>query len=69
MTEKNASMKAFLPALGIVFGAAAGLLICVLCNFQITFGAAFGAAVGLLIGLALFNLLRKKDTPQSGDGA
>jgi hypothetical protein len=53
MSKKNKSMKALFPALGLVFGAAAGTVIFVLCNLQIAFGIVIGAAAGLLIGLAL----------------
>jgi predicted MFS family arabinose efflux permease len=60
MQFKIKSMKAFLPALGLVFGATAGTIISVLCGFQIPFGIVIGAAAGLLFGLAILNLSADK---------
>ncbi|NLL45320.1 MAG: hypothetical protein GX250_00745 [Clostridiales bacterium] len=69
MPKDKKSMKAFLPALGLVFGAALGIGVSVLFDFQIAFGAVFGAAAGLLIGLVYLSLSRGKNKPQDGDGA
>ncbi len=69
MSEKNQSMKAFMPALGLVFGSGAGVIITVLCDFKIAFGVIIGAAAGLMIGLVFSHLYHGKNKPQDGDNA
>lgn len=69
MSKKNQSLKAFLPALGLVFGAGAGALIAVVYGFRIAFGIVIGAAAGLLIGLVFSHLYQGRNKPQDGDDA
>ncbi|HHX74773.1 MAG TPA: hypothetical protein GX699_07705 [Firmicutes bacterium] len=69
MFKKSESMKRFLPAPGLVFGAGVGTVISVLCNFQIALGVVLGAAAGLLITLVFSNLSRGENRPPDGDGA
>lgn len=65
MSGKYKSVKMFLPAMGIIFGAGAGMLVPVFYDLQMPFGVVFGAAAGLLIGLVFSNLFGGKDGPKN----
>ncbi len=62
MSDKSKSMTNISSALGLVFGAAAGLLISILCSFSIALGIVFGAAIGLIIGIMFFSYSKSKMT-------
>lgn len=59
MSGKSNSMTNMSSALGLVFGAAAGLLISILCSFSIALGVIFGAGFGLVIGTIIFSYPKK----------
>ncbi len=67
MSKKNQTVKSMLPALGIVFGTGAGILISVLYVFPLWGGVAGGAAAGLLIGMIASNLFGKRNGTKDGD--
>ena len=59
MTSKGKSLINTAPALGLVFGAGAGLLLSVLCSFSIPLGITLGAAAGLIVGSAVYALSKR----------
>jgi hypothetical protein len=62
MSGKN---KLVSPALGLVFGAGAGLLVSILCSFSIAMGIVFGTAIGLIIGAIITGFTHKKNDNDS----
>lgn len=67
MPKNNQSTNSLLAALGLVFGAGAGVLLSVVCSFSIWAGIAGGAALGLLVGLIASNLFGKQSGARKND--
>jgi len=61
MAKQNKAMKALFPALGIIFGAAVGLLCSVLYSLNVAGGVIIGGAAGLLSGVVFGNMFGQKD--------
>lgn len=59
MSEQRSSLVPLFPALGLVFGAGAGLLICAVSGAAMTIGLLAGAAAGLLVGSVARGLARR----------
>ena len=59
MSEQRSSFVPFFPALGLVFGAGAGLLACAVTGTSLVVGLLAGAAAGLLVGSAARPLIQR----------
>ncbi len=66
MSNQLNKMRAFIPALGLIFGAGIGLIIGSVVDSFIknslapAFGLIFGAGIGLIIGSAVYSFIKNK---------
>ncbi len=50
MSENSRKIRAFSPALGLVFGGSAAMIIAIIADLNIPIAMIFGTAIGLVIG-------------------
>ncbi len=67
MSNNNKTIKLPLLGIGVAFGAGVGIVVSLLCDFQIAFGVVLGAAAGLLISLVFSNLFSGKNKPHDDE--
>jgi len=67
MSKNSKLWKTLFPALGIVFGAGAGVLVSILYSFNTAFSIIGGAIVGLLIGQIASISSGKADSEEKKD--
>ena len=60
MSNKHNRMRAFSPALGLIFGAGAGLITAILASWNIAIAISIGAGLGLIIGSAVYSFAKNR---------
>lgn len=60
MSKQQNIMRAFAPALGLIFGAGGGLITAILTNWNIAVAMSIGAGLGLVIGSIVYSFMKNR---------
>jgi len=60
MSTNSGKMSAFTPALGLIFGGAAALILAILTDWNMAITMIFGAGLGLVIGSMVYGFTKKQ---------
>ncbi len=62
MANQQNEISAFLPAIGLIFGAGTGLITAILASWNIAVAISIGAGLGLIIGWVVYSFRKNRQS-------